>query len=515
MKMLHWRRLTCAWPLWLAGCAQWPAQAPMSAPVVEAAAAAAPSWNAPLPAPAGGDPARAEALRGWWARFEDPLLAGLIDAAQQASPTLSAAGQRIAQARSVRTAAEADSSPAIAAEAQATRGRADPGSPTGNRYSAAAQATWEIDLFGAGRAATRAAQARLDGAVSAWHDARIAVAAETAQTYVQLRACEAQAGWALRDSRSREETARLTALTTQAGFRAPADAALARGSAAQGRSQAAQIQAQCDRLVKALVALTARAEPELRQALQPGQARLPEAALPQLPAVPGDLLRQRPDLARAEREIVAAAADVEQRAAQRLPQVRLGGQIGLMRLETRSAGGDGPVWAVGPLSVSFPLFDAGRRTAATTAASAAYEDARHQYLGTLRRAVREVEDALVLLDSAARRGQDVRQAAQDLDTVLKATEARWQGGLASQFELEDARRGAYAAASLYIDLQRERLEAAIALYRALGGGWQPADAGPATSPAWPRAAPAQPAPLSPGALPAGSAPSPLPPASLR
>jgi outer membrane protein TolC len=328
---------------------------------------------------------------------------------------------------------------------------------------------------------------------------------------VQLRACEAQAGWALRDSRSREETARLTALTTDAGFRAPADAALARGSAAQGRSQAAQIQAQCDRLVKVLVALTARAEPELRQSLQPGQARLPEAAPPPLPAVPGDLLRQRPDLARAEREIVAAAADLEQRAAQRLPQVRLGGQIGLMRLETRSTGGDGSVWAVGPLSVSLPLFDAGRRDAATTAARAAYEDARNQYLGALRRAVREVEDALVLLDSAARRGQDVRQAALDLDTVLKATEARWQGGLASQFELEDARRNAYAAASLYIDLQRERLEAVIALYRALGGGWQPADAGPdAPRPAPPGAASAQPA-----TPPAAPAPSPRPPASLR
>ena len=94
MKMPNWRRLTCAWPLWLAGCAQWPAQAPLPAPP---AAAAAPSWNAPLPAPAGGASARTEDLRLWWARFEDPLLVSLVDAAQQASPTLSAAGHRIAQ----------------------------------------------------------------------------------------------------------------------------------------------------------------------------------------------------------------------------------------------------------------------------------------------------------------------------------------------------------------------------------------------------------------------------------
>lgn len=510
MKMLHWRRLAWTGPLWLAGCAQWPMQAPQppARPALAMPApAAAPSWQAPLPATPGAADERAGALRAWWSRLEDPLLTELIQAAQQASPTLSAAGQRIAQARFARAAAEADTLPAVGAEAQAVRGRAEPASPTGNRYTAAAQAAWEIDLFGAGRAATQAAQARLDGAVAAWHDARIAVAAETAQTYVQLRACEAQAGWALSDSRSREETARLTALTAQAGFRAPADAALARGSAAQGRSQAAQAQAQCDRLVKALVALTARDEPALRQALQPGHARLPEAAPPPLPAVPGDLLRQRPDLARAERELVAAAAEVDQRAAQRLPQVRLSGQVGLMRLETGSTGGDGPVWAVGPLAVSLPLFDGGRRGAAVAVARAAYDDASRQYLAALRLAVREVEDALVRLDSAGRRAQDVRQAALDLDAVLKATEARWQGGLASQFELEDARRNAYAAASLYIDLQRERLEAAIALYRALGGGWQPADTAPAPSSATAasRLSPPAPAPQ-PAPAPSSAAP---------
>jgi len=344
MKMLHWRRLAWTGPLWLAGCAQWPMQAPQPpvrpAPAMPAPAAA-PSWQAPLPATAGAADERAEALRAWWSRLEDPLLTELIQAAQQASPTLSAAGQRIAQARFARAAAEADTLPALGAEAQAVRGRAEPASPTGNRYTAAAQAAWEIDLFGAGRAATQAAQARLDGAVAAWHDARIAVAAETAQTYVQLRACEAQADWALRDSRSREETARLTELAAQAGFRAPADAALARGSAAQGRSQAVQLQAQCDRLVKALVALTAQAEPALRQQLQPGRARLTQGAPPPVLAVPGELLRHRPDLARAERELVAAAADITQSRARERPQVTLSGSIGAMRLESGTGGGTG------------------------------------------------------------------------------------------------------------------------------------------------------------------------------
>jgi multidrug efflux system outer membrane protein len=478
-----------------AGCAQAPTRPADGAPgaaargaahaaypvasgaLAEAARAAPPVWQAPPPADAVADP-RAEALRAWWARFDDPLLLALIDAAQQASPTVSVAGQRIAQARSARVAAGAELQPGVSADVQAVRGRAEPGAPTGNRYSAAVQAAWELDLFGAGRAATQAAQARLDGAVAAWHDARIAVAAEAAGVYVQLRACEAQAAWALRDSRSRDETARLTALAASAGFRAAADAALASGGAAQARSQAVQWQAQCDRLLKSLVALSARPEPELRQALQPGQGRLPQVAPPTLPAVPGELLQRRPDLVRAERELLATAADLGQRRAQHLPQVRLSGQIGAMRLETATGGGDGAVWAVGPLSVTLPIFDGGRRAAASAAALAAHEDAQRQYLAALRQAVREVEDALVRLDGASRRGQDVRQALLDLQAVLKAADLRWQAGLASQFELEDARRNAYAAASAFVELQREQLEAAVALYRALGGGWLPADAAP-------------------------------------
>jgi NodT family efflux transporter outer membrane factor (OMF) lipoprotein len=448
-----------------------------------------PAWQAPLPAaaasPAGAAPGagatdpRAEALRRWWTQLDDPLLLAVIDGAQQASPNLSAAGLRIAQARSARTVADAQRLPAATAQASAARGREQPGSPTGERYSAALQAGWELDLFGALGAGRQAAQARLDGAVAAWHDARTAVAAEAAATYVQLRACEAQADWGLMDSRSRDETARLTDLAARAGFRAPVDAALARGGAAQGRSQAVQLQAQCDRLVKALVALTAQAEPALRQQLQPGRSRLPQGAPPPVQAVPGEWLRHRPDLARAERELVAAAADVAQSLARERPQVTLSGSIGAMRLDGGTQGGTGTVFAIGPLAVSLPVFDGGRRGAATQAARAAHEDAQRQYLAALRQAVREVEDALVRVEASSRREPDIRDAAQALDAVLKAVEARWHGGLASQFELEDARRNAYAAASLYIDLQRERLEAAIALYRALGGGWQAADPAPA------------------------------------
>ena len=306
------------------------------------------------------------------------------------------------------------------------------------------------------------------------------MAAEAGALYVRLRACEAQAELALMDSRSREETARLTQASERAGFRAPADAALARAAAAQGRLQAVEARAQCERLLKAMVALTALEEPALRTALSPREGRLPESAPPAVPTLPGDLLRQRPDLARVEREARALTADVAARRAERLPRVSIAGQLGAQHVRIGGADASGAVWSIGPLTVSWPLLDGGRRDAAEAAALAAWEDGRRQWAAALRSAVREVEDALVRLDAVERRRDDVGRATRDFETVLMATQARWRGGLASQFELEEARRNALAAKAVEIDWRRERLDAAIALYRALGGGW---DATPAPAPA--------------------------------
>ena len=135
----------------------------------------------------------------------------------------------------------------------------------------------------------------------------------------------------------------------------------------------------------------------------------------------------------------------------------------------------GTTWAFGPLVVSLPLFDGGARRATTAAAKASYDEAVAVYQGLVRRAVREVETALVALDATAQRQADAESAARDFEVSLLATQARQKGGLASLFDLEAARRNAVQAQSALIELQRERAAAWIALYRALGGGWSAAD----------------------------------------
>ena len=440
-------------------------------------------WHAPLPGVAQGSPggvssggasdaSPASSPADWWAHFGDPVLDTLIAAAERASPDLSSAAARLAQARSLRVIAQAELGPSVQAQVGTVRSRAEPGSSLATSASGSLLAAWEVDLFGAQRAASRAAQARMEGAVAALEAARIAVAAETALSYAQFRACEAQAELARMDGRSREETARLTALAAGSGLRASADAALAQAGAAQGRSLALQQQAQCERLLKALVALTALDELALRDRLTAASGRVPPVSPPPVSVLPAAWLQQRPDLAAAAAEVEAAGADLAQRQAQQWPQMTVQGQIGLARAAGVGFTREGSVWSLGPLSVTIPVLDGGRRDAAQRAAAAVYDDAAARYRAVLRQAVREVEEALVRIDVARARNADTRQAAQSLAEMLRATQERWKAGLASQFELEDARRSALSARSAMVDLEREQVESAIALYRALGGGWK-------------------------------------------
>jgi NodT family efflux transporter outer membrane factor (OMF) lipoprotein len=456
----------------LAACATPPAPpssgAGSAAPGIAGAPASA--WQAPLPAPHGGSPAE---LARWWGQFDDALLPDLIDAAQAASPTLAAARARIEDARATAVAAGAALQPRVDAVASAGRGKQDLRSPLATSLTGGLQAAWELDLFGAGAAARDAAQARLAGAAASWHDARVSLAAEVANLYVQLRACEAQRQQAETDARSREQSERLTELSARAGFQAPSAAALARASAAQGRAQLAAQRAQCDVLVKSLVALTARDEAALRGALAASTGRLPQPAQIGISALPAQLLAQRPDVRQAELDLRAAVADRRQADADRLPRIALVGTIGAAAARSGGETFRGSTWTIGPLSVTLPILDGGTRAARSAAAEARELAAVTAYQARLREALREVEQALVQLASTAARSVDAQIAAAGFEASFRAAETRQQGGLASLFELEDARRTAVAANTALIDLQRERVAAWIGLYRAAGGGWSP------------------------------------------
>ncbi|RYY53207.1 MAG: RND transporter, partial [Comamonadaceae bacterium] len=280
-----------------------------------------------------------------------------------------------------------------------------------------------------------------------------------------------------RDTRSRSETARLTDLSMRAGFTAPADAALARASAADAAGRLTQQRAACAVSRAGLVALTGLDARTLDQkiAAVPVDRTLP--AIQAIASVPAEALAQRPDVYAAELEVAAASAAVGEAQGQRYPRLSLTGSVGRLQLRTQGFRTTLDTWSVGPLTLSLPIFDGGTLAANVDAAKGRYDEAASRYRGNVRQAVREVEEALLNLDATASRTGNADIAVQNYQASFDGTQARYDSGLASLFDLEDARRTLFTAQTARVALQRERAEAWVALYRAMGGGWsRPGDA---------------------------------------
>jgi multidrug efflux system outer membrane protein len=425
-------------------------------------------WSAPLPH--GGTLAD---LGAWWSQFDDPLLVELIESAQRENGTVATAAARIAETRAALRGAGASNWPQVGANANLRRSEAVAGVPFSKMTttSIGLDSSWEIDLFGYTRNRMAAAGARADAAMSGWHDARVSLAAEVAATYAGLRACESLVQVYEQDSASQTKTAELTRLKVEAGFESPANGALADAGAADAAGRRDAQRAECALQVKALVALTAFDEPALRSRLAATMAKLAQPGGFAVAPVPAQWVAQRPDLVALERELAAAAADVGAAQANLYPRLSITGTIAASSIRFGGGTTRGTDWSIAP-SLFAPLFDGGRRASEVDAARARFDAARAAYVQRVRDAVREVEEALVRLDSATLREADAKRAARGYRAHFDAAQSRWDIGVGSLLDLEDARRLALAAEAGVINLRRERVAAWIALYKAVGGGWR-------------------------------------------
>jgi outer membrane protein, multidrug efflux system len=439
----------------------------------------APSGSADADAPSRALPhgGQVASIARWWQHFDDPLLATLIDEAQAAAPSVVIALARVREAQAQAKAAGAAALPSLDLAATSARGAsAATNFAASTQSSALAQAQWEIDLFAGLAQQRQAAVSRAEQSRLEWHDARITLAAEVAQNYVNLRSCEALVAVLELSLASQRKNFELTSEKARVGFEAPANVALAEAAAADAANRAAGQRADCDALTLGLTTLTGRALPQLREALAPRQAQLPQpAAAFEVDNLPAQVLAARPDVAAAEQALIAAHADLGAAEAARWPRLVLAGSIGPSWLRLGGQTLDGTSWSIVP-TLSLPILDGGRIAAGVDAA-AARRDAAHAALDArIRTAVREVEEALVRLAAARVREADATRAATGFRGYFTATELRWRLGAASLIEMEDARRLALNAQAALLALQRERVAAWVSLYRAVGGGWRPDDA---------------------------------------
>ncbi|MFM9971316.1 MAG: efflux transporter outer membrane subunit [Burkholderiales bacterium] len=435
------------------------------------------TWHAPLQPGQTPHQGSTQSLAQWWAQFNDRTLDALIAAAQAQSGNVAQAAAAIERARAEAIAAGVAGNPNLDGIATSNRSAFTLGGPLALRtqQQLGVQSAWEIDLFGGLAREREAREASLQANISTWHEARVSLAAEVANAYLGFRYCEVLVSQNAVEARSRAQTARISAGAAKAGLLSNTTAALTEGAAADAASALLQRRAQCDIGIKGLVALTAIDEPAMRAVLMgnvSAAAKLPEPTRISIDAVPARVIAQRPDIAAAERQLAAASAEIGANEANRYPRLTLSGNI----LATRIQVGTTPAlsltpWSIGP-SLQLPLLDGGRRQANVDAARAQYAAAESVYRAKVRNAVREVEEALVRLASNTSREVETQNVARAYRANFVAAENMFRVGLGSALELEEARRLALAAEVSLVSLAQERVAAWIALYRAVGGGWE-------------------------------------------
>ncbi|HWP20581.1 MAG TPA: efflux transporter outer membrane subunit [Burkholderiaceae bacterium] len=414
------------------------------------------------------EPAEAQPRGAWWRAFQDPVLDDLVARAAGRNTDLQVAAARLAQARAFARAANAERLPTVGLSAGASRG-AEPlaRGAAQTLVTAGAAASYEVDLFGRISLASRAAALDVEQREALLRSTLLLVQAEVAQHYLTLRALDAERRLVRETIAAYRDTLRLTERRHALGDVAELDVERVRSEVAATEADAIALDRRRAELEHALAVLVG--EPASNFRLEPANTL---AALPVVPAgVPSTVLARRPDVAAAQRALLAAQARVGVAQAAWFPSLSLTAQGGhastelgdLFRWSARA-------WSVGAL-LSLPIFDGGRRRAGIEGAQAELDAALAQYRQQLLQVFREVEDqlaALRLLDEQ-RAAQDRAVQAASRATVLSGS--RYRNGLVSQLELLDAQRSELRNRRQAVQVQAAQYQATVGLIRALGGDW--------------------------------------------
>lgn len=462
--------------------------AALSAIAVLAACSTMPRERAeapPLPTVWQDAPAGAELpVTDWWRQFNDPTLDTLVAEALQSGPSIQLAVSRIREARALSYQTLTRYLPELTAtgQGQYTRAIEDGVLPTAaggtereqmtGTYGA--QATWEIPLFGRIEAAAIGARANTQGARADLRAAQVSLVADVAQAYVDLRAAQASRVALERSAQISDELAGILQTSARAGFASEADAADARRAAATTRTRIPGIIIETRRAENVLAVLRGNApgtEPEaIRTALAQTNAPVPHLELTAAPAAPADLLRLRPDVARAEAQTLLAAANVSDARNALLPQINLTGSITVSDAMIGDPTGVGATIGSATPFISIPLFDWGSRFATIRQRDAQFDQSLIQYRQTVTQAVAEASNALVALDQGRLRLDAANEAEEAANVTARGSRAAYEAGIQSLSDRLRSEQQLIESELTRIDSEAQQARAAIATYRAFGGG---------------------------------------------
>lgn len=421
------------------------------------------------------DAAPADAVnRGeWWTVFGDPALDRLERLALSRNQDLQAAAARVEQAVAAAGLARSAYSPQVAVAASASRGRASPtvGNPFPNLvtddFSVPIVATWELDLFGRVRRLNESARADAQGSEATFESIRLSLTSNLAANYFSLRGADREIS-ILRDTAAlRRRSLELISAQFRNGAATELDTSRAETELATVDAEASALAVRRESLQDALAVLVG--ESAIAFGVPPVAEDL---AVPVIPAgLPSGLLERRPDIAAAERALAAANARIGVAKAAFFPALSLTGIAGFESGQTeRLFGADSRIWAFGP-SLYLPLFQGGRNRANLERSRAVYDESIATYRQQVLVAFQEVQASLaathLLVDQASAQDRAVTSAKRAADLAQK----RYDAGYVSFLDVVDAERTELNNQRGAAQLATERLNVAVALIKALGGGW--------------------------------------------
>jgi len=421
----------------------------------------------------------------WWEGFGDPQLSALVSQALVQNLDMAQAQARVAQARAALGAADAALLPSATLNGQAARAYQSVETPLGqvldatagynrygNSYQANLDASWELDLFGGlrrGREATLADYQASEAGVVA---TRLAVAAQTADIYTTLRGLQTRLAIAQRQVDTQQELLEKVRLLHGQGLAAQFQVQQTEGQLSQVKASVPVLQTGLDAAMNALDVMLGT-PPSTHRAELSGAGAIPRA--PQLASTgsPADLLRRRPDLIVAERRLVAANARIGMAISEYYPTFSLSALLGSATAQGGNLFSSGAAQSAGVLGLRWRLFDFARINAQIDQAKGQQAEALAAYRQSVLRASEDVENAFSALVNRETQTATLTAGETSLSSARQSSFVAYQNGAASLIEVLNADETLLRASDAKAQAQTESARAAIAAFRALGGGWSP------------------------------------------
>lgn len=407
----------------------------------------------------------------WWSTLNDPELTSLIERSIKRNLSLHEAMARVHKARARRGIANAGLFPTLDAAGSAKWNRSSENNASNELYSLSFDAGWELDFFGSIRRSLEASQADLEASQEDLHDVLVSLLAEVALNYVEVRTFQCRLAVAEANLAVQNETYQLTLWRYQAGLSDELAMQQARYNLESTRSQIPPLRTGIENAMNRIAVLLGEQPGKVHEELKK-LVLTPAAPLKVAVGVPADILRRRPDVRRAERELAAQTARVGVAMADLYPKLSLSGFVGLEALSLNGLFSSATKTATGGSLITWPIFRGGTIRQNIEVQSALQEQALIKYEAAVLRALEEVENALVAYAEEQGR-RDALFAAED--AAQKASELaqqKYKAGLTDFNNVIEAQRSLLTFQDQLAQSNGAVTSNLVRLYKALGGGWK-------------------------------------------